>query len=147
MDGDSDEYIPVEATACVRRGVVCDLEESSEELDVASYRRSGGSAVTGGKQCCGFLEILSGIETDAKRLPIEEEITLGRSAKCTLRIRDPFASSRHAKLTPGHSGVILSDLGSRNGTFMGDKRLTKPVLLRDGDVFNIGEAAVRFRLR
>lgn len=93
----------------------------------------------------GFLEIVSGVDTKTKRLPIEKEpITLGRARDCTIRVRDGFASSHHAKVYAGKDGAILEDTDSRNGTFLGEERLQEPLLLEDGDVFSIGDATFRY---
>ena len=93
----------------------------------------------------GFLEIVSGVDTKTKRLPIEKEaVILGRGRDCTLRIRDGYASSRHAKVYADVDGVCLEDLGSRNGTFLNGRRLTEPAALEDGDTFSIGDAVFRY---
>ena len=97
--------------------------------------------------CPGYVEIVSGVDTKIKRLAVNREIYIGRSSKCDLRLRDAFTSSRHAKLSPGARGVTLSDLKSRNGTFLNGERLESPSLLNDGDTFSIGDAVFRFTER
>lgn len=46
-------------------------------------------------------------------------ITIGRDVNCTLVFDDPRMSSRHAQLEPlGGGRYRITDLGSRNGTFV-----------------------------
>jgi len=46
-------------------------------------------------------------------------VTIGRAVDNTLVLSDERVSSHHARLDIGATGVILTDLGSRNGTFAG----------------------------
>jgi len=55
------------------------------------------------------------------------------------------ASRRHVQLTIGAEGVIAEDLGSTNGTFVNDRPLTRPVLLRPGDVVAVGRSVLEAR--
>lgn len=52
-------------------------------------------------------------------------VVIGRSSACDLRLDDPerLASSRHAEVVLSDGRVRLSDLGSRNGTFLNGERL------------------------
>lgn len=69
-------------------------------------------------------------------------LTIGRSPSCTLVLEDEYASSRHAQLTPSSSGWVIEDLGSRNGTFVDDERLTEPLVLTPGTTVRIGQTTV-----
>lgn len=61
---------------------------------------------------------------------------------------DPDASRLHARLTWRDGGWSLEDVGSRNGTFVGEfttaARLTAPTTLHVGQIFRVG--LTRFRL-
>ncbi len=64
--------------------------------------------------------------------------TLGRG-DVEIRLDDPFASSRHARIsTQGHL-VVIEDLGSTNGTYLNEQPLTGPQPLHDGDRIRIGD--------
>ncbi len=47
-------------------------------------------------------------------------ITVGRSTTCDHVLSDSSVSERHAAVIAQHKGVIIKDLGSTNGTFVGD---------------------------
>lgn len=66
-------------------------------------------------------------------------ITMGRAPSSTLVIDDPYASGRHATLTPMEGDWIISDSGSTNGTFVDDERLVEPIRLVPGITVRIGQ--------
>jgi hypothetical protein len=65
--------------------------------------------------------------------------TLGR-ADVEIRLDDPFASSRHARITRQGRMLVIEDLGSTNGTYLNDEPLTGPQPLHDGDRIRIGDS-------
>lgn len=53
------------------------------------------------------------------------EFTIGRSNECEIIVRDSSISRVHARLTISLAGGMhLADLGSRNGTFIGNRRIS-----------------------
>ncbi len=72
-----------------------------------------------------------------------DESTIGRSASNSIVL--PFAeiSRKHARVWQEEESTFLEDLGSTNGTFVNDTRLTGRIALYDGDEIQIGDA---FRL-
>ena len=59
-----------------------------------------------------------------------------------LVLEDEYASSQHARLTPADGRWWIEDLGSRNGTFVDDERLTSPRELNVGDIVRIGQTTL-----
>jgi len=72
-------------------------------------------------------------------------VVIGRSASANLVLDDEFASSRHAQLVLNQGQWQLEDLGSTNGTFFANKRMTGPVMLKDGSSFRIGNTTLEVR--
>jgi DNA-binding CsgD family transcriptional regulator len=72
--------------------------------------------------------------------PLEgERITLGRSAEADVHLEgDDKVSRLHAVLERLDGGWRISDLGSRNGTFVNELRMHEPVALRPGDALRLG---------
>jgi hypothetical protein len=64
--------------------------------------------------------------------------TLGRG-NVEIRLDDPFASSRHARITRQGHTVVIEDLGSTNGTYLNEEPLTGPQPLHPGDRIRIGD--------
>ena len=68
-----------------------------------------------------------------------EGATLGRG-DVEIRLEDPFASGRHARITTQGRVVVLEDLGSTNGTYLNEEPLTGPQPLHSGDRIRIGDS-------
>ena len=70
--------------------------------------------------------------------------TIGRGSDVHLHLADPDASRRHATLRSDLGRVMLSDLGSTNGTAVNGWPLTAPQELLPGDVVQIGRSELRY---
>jgi hypothetical protein len=70
---------------------------------------------------------------------LSEGATLGRG-DVEIRLDDPFASSRHARITLQGHVVVIEDLGSTNGTYLNDQPLSGPQPLHSGDRIRIGDS-------
>jgi len=70
-------------------------------------------------------------------------VVIGRDPECDVPLRteaDRIVSSRHAEIRFAEDGTAtISDCGSRNGTFVGNRRLKTPVVLAAGDTIKLGE--------
>ena len=73
------------------------------------------------------------------------ENVIGRDPAAEVSIDAPIISRRHARIVVSTSGVLLEDLGSKNGTFVGDRRVAAPLPLHDGDQIRIGDHTLEFR--
>jgi pSer/pThr/pTyr-binding forkhead associated (FHA) protein len=76
----------------------------------------------------------------------EPRILAGRDPSCRLVTEDPSVSRRHAELILEGGTLYLRDLGSSNGTFIGENKLNpnEPVELHPGDEIVMGKS--KFRL-
>src|SRR6266481_1353759 len=84
--------------------------------------------------------------TDGKRLPIQGNLSIGRSPKNSLILDSPKISRRHAIINVQDVGEFwLIDLGSSNGTFLSKRRVHQPVQLCDQDQIIIGDYVFTFR--
>ncbi|RPJ49853.1 MAG: FHA domain-containing protein [Chloroflexi bacterium] len=77
---------------------------------------------------------------NGERWVIDRDLVLGRDAACDLVISDRQVSRFHARISWTGDGVVLEDLGSKNGTFHNSVRLEEPVLLADGDLVQVSLA-------
>jgi hypothetical protein len=78
--------------------------------------------------------------TPGMEYDIGEGAVMGRGEQAEIRLDDPFASSRHAKLTRQGGIVVLEDLGSTNGTYLNEEILAGPQPLHAGDRVRIGDS-------
>jgi S-DNA-T family DNA segregation ATPase FtsK/SpoIIIE len=63
-------------------------------------------------------------------------VTIGREGT-DLELDDPEVSRQHASIEIGDEGVTLKDLGSRNGTYVGDERVSEAEIFHH-DEFRVG---------
>ena len=65
--------------------------------------------------------------------------TLGRG-DVEIRLEDPFASTRHARITRQGHVLVIEDLGSTNGTYLNEEPLNGPQPLHPGDRIRVGDS-------
>ncbi|HEY3313103.1 MAG TPA: FHA domain-containing protein [Anaerolineales bacterium] len=75
-----------------------------------------------------------------ERWTLDHPLVMGREPGCDVVIPDRQVSRYHARLTPGPNGVVLEDLGSKNGTHYNGNLLSGQVVLQDGDTLQIAVA-------
>ena len=85
-------------------------------------------------------------------IPLErQEVILGRALEADVRINDTKVSRQHAKINTVSANLnnetkyFITDLDSRNGTFLNGQKITKETL-QNGDKIIIGEHILRFEL-
>src|SRR6266446_3020369 len=85
-------------------------------------------------------------EAEGKRLPIQGNVSIGRSPKNSLILDSPKISRRHAIINAQNVGEFwVIDFGSSNGTFLNKRRVHQPVRLCDMDQIAVGDVAFTFR--
>lgn len=72
-----------------------------------------------------------------------DKITIGRSEDNSFQIPEGSVSSRHCELELKGDVVQIKDLGSTNGTFINDKKITEGNLSK-GQVLRLGSIELRF---
>ncbi len=75
-------------------------------------------------------------------LPSGELMLVGRGEHCDIQLHDPSASRVHCRLLSHDGKVMLTDAGSRWGTFVNGQRVDN-CELRPGDEIRIGETVLR----
>jgi hypothetical protein len=71
-------------------------------------------------------------------------IRLGRSSECQITLEDPLVSRVHAELTVSDSGVIVRDLGSRNGVRVNGELIEGEAALKHDDRLRLGSLDLVF---
>lgn len=71
-------------------------------------------------------------------VPLSGGVLIGRSEDCQLILDDDYVSTRHARITLTPSGYQVDDLGSTNGTYLNNERLTASAAFTPNDTLRIG---------
>jgi hypothetical protein len=74
------------------------------------------------------------------------DVVLGRGDTAEIRLEDPFASSRHARVYEQGRILVIEDLGSTNGTYLNEELLDGPRPLHPGDRVRIGDSEFSFEV-
>jgi hypothetical protein len=74
------------------------------------------------------------------------EHVLGRDPDAEIYLDSPGVSRRHARIAIATDRATIEDLGSKNGTFVGDERVDGSRLLGDGDIITVGSVKLAFRV-
>jgi pSer/pThr/pTyr-binding forkhead associated (FHA) protein len=90
------------------------------------------------------LEIVGG-PLAGRRIPVGDELILGREAAGPGLLQgDTQASRRHARIYRAQGALAIADLGSTNGTYVNNQRLTEARWLQPGDQIQVGTTVARF---
>jgi hypothetical protein len=81
---------------------------------------------------------------EGTRFPVRRgETMIGRSAYCTIVVSDVSVSREHASLRLVDGVLLLTDLGSRNGTQVNGVTMTGTRQIQAGDGVTLGTAVIR----
>jgi len=88
------------------------------------------------------------LEWGSRRFPLASGAHIvGRDPDVEVRLDASTVSRRHARLVVAADGVVLEDLGSKNGTRRGEDAVASAVPLSDGDAIHFGSLRLTFRER
>ena len=77
---------------------------------------------------------------------LDEDLVFGRGELAEIRLSDPFASARHARVYRQGKILAIEDLGSTNGTYLNEELLDGPRPLHPGDRVRIGDSEFSFEV-
>jgi predicted component of type VI protein secretion system len=77
---------------------------------------------------------------EGKQIELEKPVqVIGRDQNADIPINDPEVSRKHARISNQGGQIIIEDLGSTNGTFVNNQRISAPYVLRPGELIFLGE--------
>ena len=74
-----------------------------------------------------------------------QPILFGRAQDANVVLEDDYASGRHARLFPQGSRWFIEDLGSTNGTFVGETQLSRAQAVDLGQKIRIGKTVLELK--
>lgn len=100
--------------------------------------------MTGKEGPVAFLEVMEGNDRGRVFGLGGRRLSIGRSRQNPCQLLDDGVSRFHAYIEFDGQGHVIYDLGSTNGTFVLDERVSGRVL-QDGDLIRIGNTILRYR--
>jgi hypothetical protein len=70
---------------------------------------------------------------------------IGRGSGCAIRLADTYVSQVHARIYGDDGAWYVEDMGSTNGTFLNDRKVSQAVEVHAGDVVRIGKTVLELR--
>ena len=74
-----------------------------------------------------------------------DQLQIGRAEACQVQLDDTYVSQFHARIYRRDGSWFVEDLGSTNGTYLNQRRLTAPAEVRAGDRIRIGKTTLELR--
>ena len=127
FDGTVAAVAGAERTATIARRLVSDLFGASSDMATPSL------AIVGGVPAKPPLRLEA----------TDHRYVAGRGETCDLQLVSEEISREHAEIVRLWDGVVVNDLGSKNGVRVNDVVLGERRRLRDGDLIQIGPATLR----
>ena len=110
-----------------------------------AFRETLPRAETGRRRRAG--EVSFHVKWADGRVALDEgEHVLGRDPDAEIYLNSSGVSRRHARITISAGLATIEDLGSKNGTFVGDERVDRARSLGDGDIIGIGSVKLTLRV-
>lgn len=72
---------------------------------------------------------------------------IGRAPEADVVLADTFVSSRHTRVTAETGGVVVEDLGSTNGTLVGDREVEGSLFAAPGETLTVGDTVFVLEFR
>jgi pSer/pThr/pTyr-binding forkhead associated (FHA) protein len=111
-------------------------------------RRRGRSGDGAGRPAAGaptHLIVTEGGLTGTRIGLTGAPVLIGRANDSTLVLEDDYASTRHARISLQDGVWVVEDLGSTNGTYLGQRKIDGPVALDVGVPLRIGKTVLELR--
>ena len=84
-------------------------------------------------------------ELSGSLFPLDKDIVcIGRDELADIPLAFAGVSRRHCRIDSGREGHVLQDCGSKNGTYLNNRRLTDPAILGKGDRIRIGPLSFQY---
>lgn len=122
-----------------------DLRAPRESVPTSPLTARRRSAANSRRRLPSMLVITEGHLVGTKIPLTDAPVLIGRVPEATLVLDDEYSSNRHARLVLGETGWMLEDLGSTNGTWIRNTRLSSPQPVDIGSTFRIGRTSFELR--
>jgi serine phosphatase RsbU (regulator of sigma subunit) len=131
--------------ACLDGAAVADTDEDFTDRTL-SLRVPVTSRAPGGPPA--HLLLVHVENAPPRRVPLHLlPLMVGRSAPADIILEGGSVSRRHCRLELCGDTIVLTDLGSTNGTYVNNERIKGPLVLEDGAYLTIGAHSLSYHRR
>tara|TARA_B100000029_G_scaffold228084_1_gene225850 strand:+ start:96 stop:749 length:654 start_codon:yes stop_codon:yes gene_type:complete len=95
-----------------------------------------------------WLIVESGLSSKGPLLLESDSQLLGKSVDCDVQIDNSFVSRKHCQIKILGEDLVVTDLDSKNGTFVNNVRLSanEPHTLKEGDIIDLAIDGVKLKV-
>jgi pSer/pThr/pTyr-binding forkhead associated (FHA) protein len=72
-------------------------------------------------------------------------LQVGRASSSQIRPNDTYISQAHARISNRNDAWVVEDLGSTNGTYLNQRKVTVPTEISPGDRIRVGKTILEVR--
>jgi hypothetical protein len=72
-------------------------------------------------------------------------LQIGRASQCDIRPNDTYVSQMHARISNRNGSWVVEDVGSTNGTYLNQRKVTVPTEISPGDRIRVGKTVLEVR--
>jgi len=112
--------------------VLTDIKSALQASENEAQKKPAALLVVGGELNGSLFDLIG------------SSVSVGRSADNTIPLDFNGISRYHFKLNADGAEFILEDLGSKNGTFLNNKKVEGTAKLNKGDIIKIGAVALKY---
>jgi pSer/pThr/pTyr-binding forkhead associated (FHA) protein len=126
----------------VEPAVSCSTPQDTREL---ALRLVAGALEADGESAAPKLVISAGVDlgTCLVLSEFQKPYSLGRSPECDLVLKDEDLSRRHAQVRRVGAEVLVRDLGSKNGSWLGEQPLSREQRWQPGQPLKVGKTQIQ----
>ena len=143
IDFRESQEAPGEALLSLMQGATVEKRTADDRYECDSTRMLVAAAVTKIR----FEVVDAPFSAKELWVTVQHSCTIGRGKSADHRLLDEWASRVHARIAVTRfeeaTLVLIEDLGSANGTFVNDERITDPKAIAVGDIVCIGQTRLR----
>jgi len=125
------------------RSVVVDLRGSQGRREPRSQARQPSVARKGKPP--KTVTVFGGDGSKLESVRLSGQLQIGRAEACQIKLDDTYVSTFHARIFNRDGSWFVEDLGSTNGTYLNQRRVTSPVELRTGDRVKLGKTTLELK--
>ncbi len=90
----------------------------------------------------GRLVVVDPPESRGLTYQLADEVSVGRAAGCQVMVEDTFVSQVHARVFRREGNYLVEDLGSTNGTYLNQKKVSGAMIMQRGDRLRVGNTVL-----